>query len=72
MAEVLSTAAAAPATPLCIHACAHPRAIMRTAAAGATTDAQLTSSVVRRHGSQAQYPAGADGLEEETFRSTSN
>ena len=72
MAEVLSTAAAAPATPLCIHACAHPRVIMRTAAAGATSDAQLTSSAVRRHGSQARYAAGADGLEEEVFRSSSH
>ena len=45
---------------------------MRTAAACATSYVQLTSSVVRRHGSQARYAAGADGLEEDNFRSTSN
>ena len=53
----------------CIHACAHPRAIIRTGAACATSDAQLTSSAVRRPCSQARYAAGAEGLEEETFRS---
>ena len=48
------------------------RSYIRTAAACATSDAQLTSSAVRRHGSQARYAAGADGLEEENFRSSSD
>ena len=56
----------------CIHACAHPRAIIRTGAACATSDAQLTSSAVRRPCSQARYPAGADGLEEEIICSSSD
>ena len=43
-----------------------------TAAVCATSDAQLTSSVVRRPCSQARYAAGADGLEEEIFCSTSS
>ena len=56
----------------CIHACAHPHAILGTAAACFTSDAKLTSSQLCHHCSQARYAAGADGLEEETFRSTSH
>ena len=55
----------------CIHACAHPHAIIGTAAACFTSDAQLTSAQLCHHCLQARYAAGADGLEEENLRSSS-
>ena len=51
----------------CIHACAHPHAIIGTAAACFTLDAQLTPGQLWHHCSQDRYAADADGLEEENF-----